>query len=328
MFCRHSVLQVKNNRHDQDPDRRTENKSQWWFSISMKFELLIFSCFPSKLYSTILHCIECFLLKWLQASELSSSTPEWEKMKVLSVLLVAALTTAATAMFWRKYIKVDQYMNWNDAQAYCRKNYVDLAIIEAKWELYNFRQDVPFFRPSWIGNSENSSMENEWVNASLLDFTVSWLKEPTASNTCVSVELYYIFAVKSFSDCAERQNFICYTWKPDLIMVQEMKTWEEALKYCRLNYTDLVSFTTKRDYLAVNRKVTGIWTHSFWTSLRFLDGSWYWVNPIFSYEENLSFLPSCPAPSLRCGSRKAESNVLENRNCEEKMNFICYKKSG
>ncbi|KAK3525810.1 hypothetical protein QTP70_010318 [Hemibagrus guttatus] len=126
----------------------------------------------------------------------------------------------------------------------------------------------------------------------------------------------------------ERQTFICYTWKPELIVVQEMKTWEEALKYCRSNYTDLVSFTTEIDYLAVYRKVTEIQTRSFWTSLRFLDGSWYWVNQIIMYEHNLSFLPSCPTPSFHCGSRKAESNVLENRNCEEKMNFVCYKRSG
>ncbi|GAA6066579.1 putative C-type lectin domain family 20 member A [Tachysurus ichikawai] len=161
----------------------------------------------------------------------------------------------------------------------------------------------------------------QWNDTSLLDFTPLWTEEHIEGNTCVSIER----SVKSLSDCAKRQTFFCYTWKPDLIVVPETKTWEEALKYCRINYTDLVSITTDRDYLAVNSKLTKIQTTSFWTSLRFLDGSWYWVNQIYMDKENTIFLPSCPTPGFHCGSLKAETNVLENRNCEEKMHFICYK---
>ncbi|XP_027009880.1 putative C-type lectin domain family 20 member A [Tachysurus fulvidraco] len=248
---------------------------------------------------------------------------------VLSVLLLAALTAAATALFWRKYIYVKEDMTWNDAEAYCKENYVDLAIIESKLDLERIEKVVTSFEPSWIGQSNISSVDNfpQWDDTGLLDFTSLYPEEHIKGNTCISIENYLLLTVKNLSDCAKRQTFVCYTWKPDLIVVPEKKTWEEALKYCRMNYTDLVSITTYRDYLLINSTVTEIQTSSFWTSLRFLGGSWYWVNQIYMDKENTGFLPSCPTPGFHCGSLKVETNVLENRNCEEKMHFICYKQN-
>ncbi|XP_053092870.1 macrophage mannose receptor 1-like [Pangasianodon hypophthalmus] len=254
------------------------------------------------------------------------------KMKaVLSVLLLAALTGAATALFWRKYIHVNEQLNWTEAQAYCRENYVDLLTMETQEEKDNYRNYTQgnCSAGCWTGLSGNGQKMTftQWSDGSLLTFTHWGKNEP--SNT-IDANCVYTNNHWHNDYCTNARTFICYTWEPELIVVQEMKTWEEALKYCRMNYTDLVSLDTERAHLLVNSKSSEILTPSFWTGLRFLDGSWFWVNQALTDEPglgNLSLMPSCPAPRFRCGARKAKSNVLENRDCEEKMNFICYQLS-
>lgn len=251
------------------------------------------------------------------------------KMKaVLSVLVLAALTGAATALLWRKYIHVNKPLNWNAAQKYCRENYVDLLTIETQEEQDRYQNYIlsEYSGGCWTGLSGDGQRKTftQWSDGSLLTFT-NWARYYPYSmygGDCV-----YIADKWSNYYCSTYLTFICYTWEPELIVVQEMKTWEEALNYCRMHYTDLVSLDTKRDQQAVNSMSNETLTPSFWTGLRFLDGSWFWVNQVLMDEQSLgslSVMPSCPAPRFRCGARNARDNVLENRDCEEKMNFICY----
>lgn len=62
-----------------------------------------------------------------------------------------------------------------------------------------------------------------------------------------------------------------------MIVVQEMKNWHEALVHCRTHYTDLVSLTTEIDHFLAKNRSKEILTPTFWTGLRFMDGSWVWV---------------------------------------------------
>uniref|UniRef100_A0A672PGP5 C-type lectin domain-containing protein n=1 Tax=Sinocyclocheilus grahami TaxID=75366 RepID=A0A672PGP5_SINGR len=66
-------------------------------------------------------------------------------------------------------------------------------------------------------------------------------------------------------------------------------------------------------------------TDRVWTGLRFLNGAWNWLNmanvPAFIFS-----LPSCPPEPNRCGARNIKTEQWENRDCEEKLNFICLKK--
>lgn len=250
-------------------------------------------------------------------------------MKVgLSVLFLAVLNGTATALFWKNYIYVNSQLKWNAAQAYCRRHFVDLLTIETQAEddKYQNKMQPNCYKGCWIGLSRKVQTMNftQWSDGCLVNFNNWDGNEPSNMNNanCVYASKYW-----HNDDCTSARSFICYEWKPDLIVVTEMMTWQEALKYCRMNYTDLVSLVTQEDQLAVNSKSQEILTASFWTGLRFLDGSWFWVIQASTPTKspgNLRFMPSCPAKPFHCGAQETESDVLENRNCEEKMNFICY----
>ncbi|KAI5617771.1 lymphocyte antigen 75-like [Silurus asotus] len=243
------------------------------------------------------------------------------------LLLLAGLTGSTTCLLLRKYIFVSIPSSWNDAQTYCREHYIDISTIDSVEELNQYKMDIAdnVVNRSWIGLSKRPDERNfvQWSDGSVFGFA-SWLTGqpdgPTSQHCATIVNAF-------FADffCTNILPFICYIWEPSLIMVQEMKTWHEALVYCRTQYTDLISLNTERDLLAVNNMVGKFDNVSVWIGLNFLDGSWFWVN-----NETLSnpvLLPSCPIKPLHCGAKPGVS-VLENKGCMEKMNFICYHTQG
>ncbi|XP_051993064.1 snaclec rhodocetin subunit delta-like [Xyrauchen texanus] len=100
------------------------------------------------------------------------------------------------------------------------------------------------------------------------------------------------------------------------------KTWEEALEYCRAHHINLASMASHGIELQLtkNEKAESQ-TDSVWTGLRFLAGEWLWVNrkPL----GNQVALPECPTEPFRCGARNSKTDTWENRNCDEKLNFLC-----
>lgn len=121
--------------------------------------------------------------------------------------------------------------------------------------------------------------------------------------------------------CSNVLLFICYR---TLMLVKEKKAWEEALQYCRMYYNDLYSpVTNSQLYLSEVEDIQPE-TLSVWTGLRVLNGEWFLLNtwPL----KHMSSLPSCPAQQQRCGAQNTETSVWENRDCNEKLSFLCYRR--
>uniref|UniRef100_A0A4W5PJ45 C-type lectin domain-containing protein n=1 Tax=Hucho hucho TaxID=62062 RepID=A0A4W5PJ45_9TELE len=125
--------------------------------------------------------------------------------------------------------------------------------------------------------------------------------------------------------CSWQLPFFCY--KKKLILVQEMKTWEEALEYCRDHYTDLPSLLSKTEHLQAQSKIEGAQTDHVWTALIFLAREWLWVNrdPLEFQAWTGGELPHCPAQNLHCGTLTRDEEHWGTRNCEERRNFLCYR---
>ncbi|KAK2860875.1 hypothetical protein Q7C36_005041 [Tachysurus vachellii] len=219
----------------------------------------------------------------------------------------------------REYIYINTQMTWFSAQSYCRENYVDLATITSAEE--NQRLVVPAVGGNvWIGlNRTVAGVKTwQWSDGESTHF-FKWL--PNQPDNWFSVESCVCFSSSGWNDmdCERTLPFFC-SWR--FVLVKEYMTWTEALDYCRTYYTGLASPISENQLSLARTATTGTQTASMWTGLRFVNGRWVSVSstPLGS----LVSLPSCPVPRYRCGARNTNTNLWENRDCDEKLNFLCY----
>lgn len=249
-----------------------------------------------------------------------SSDASHQKMKVVhAVLLFAALTEAASCPFAKRYIFVDNALNWSSALTICRRNFLDLATINSEADRVNIKN--PNIAQRWIGLSRSLQETNftQWSDGSNIEFTNWTSGEPKHLNNYLCVTLYEsTFAVEN---CSKSLLFICYKWIPQIIMVQEMMNWEDALNYYRTHYSDLVSLNAN-DLIAIKKTNLTNPSPSLWTGLRFMNDLWFWVDQ--ELLGSLLSMPSCPTRLFHCGALEADSYILESRNCSDKTAFICY----
>ncbi|KAI4871796.1 hypothetical protein NFI96_004236 [Prochilodus magdalenae] len=212
-------------------------------------------------------------------------------------------------------------MYWYNAQRYCRQYYKDLStIITQEDTAMAIKTAGANFPLSWIGLHRSTDDPSQWI----------WSDEENASS---SFNWVYGYPYGDDLHCVLMDNagrvdnqycgnacpFFC---ERILVLVKENKTWEEAYEFCRTNYTGLAFLSSQTQLDLAKKETNGTQTVSVWTGLCFLAGEWLWVNgePL----GNLVSLPSCPAQPYRCGARNTKTDIWENRDCEEKLNFLCY----
>ncbi|XP_043101694.1 secretory phospholipase A2 receptor-like [Puntigrus tetrazona] len=174
---------------------------------------------------------------------------------------------------------------------------------------------------SWVGLNKNS-VRDKWVwSDGSTDIAMPWMSgEPNSPYTafcCKSLggNLYDYF-------CDNHYPFFCYKWVPELILVTEKKSWEEAFEHCVSQHSGLACLPTSLHLFQASNKTADTQTDVVWTGLRFLAGSWFWVSG--ESLGNSVQLPACPASPLYCGSRNLTAKEWESRDCTEKLNFLCY----
>ncbi|XP_029945202.1 struthiocalcin-1-like [Salarias fasciatus] len=156
--------------------------------------------------------------------------------------------------------------------------------------------------------------------------TIPWLSEHCAYTNKGSKTWYT-------DPCDNLHSFSCFDER--MVLVRENKTWEEALRHCRslgrvsTNHStfthlyDLASLITDDDHTLAREKAQNATTDEVWTGLRFLAGQWWWLDrgPML-YRD----IDRCPT-SRSCGViEKKGTTSFSTRNCEERRNFICYKR--
>lgn len=126
----------------------------------------------------------------------------------------------------------------------------------------------------------------------------------------------------SFSTASFKSTTQSSTPSPTPTLVKENKTWDEALEYCKTHHAYLACPTSDTQLLLDEKEAARSQTASVWMGLRFLDGQWIWVKG--ELMKSPVSLPSCPFQGYRCGARNTKSNLWENPDCLERLNFICY----
>lgn len=240
--------------------------------------------------------------------------------------MLAVMASVLTLLFGvasgltREYIFVTTSSNWTEAQEYCRENYQDLATITTNEENQGTGALLGSTSSAWIGMYRSRPGVNIWLwSDGTSSPYIQWANtQPNNANRnqdCVEIK------PEGWNDlaCGLKRNFVCYRY---LILVKEKKTWEEASAYCRMNYIALASLASETQVQLGKMESSQSQTDGVWTGLRFLNRKWLWISqePLGTWVS----VPLCPASRYRCGALNSRTHLWENRDCNEKLNFLCY----
>ncbi|XP_037389958.1 macrophage mannose receptor 1-like [Pygocentrus nattereri] len=265
------------------------------------------------------------------------------------VLLFSALWTLSFCGT-RQFHVVNQDKNWTDAQKYCRENFTDLATIESQEEmnalLAVLKRKTGYF---WIGLRQKENVNNTcfqgaaagppmtsggnrcwtWSDGSKFSYSKWNSGEPNNDGTdnCGGLRSANIYR---WNDglCSYTNQFVCYNKIP-LILINQKKTWREALSYCRENHVDLVSVHTEEIQHWVEKAVYYASTVNVWMGLRHTcaQSFWFWVSgSTMCYQNwapgNGTGVEDCSGGE-RTGAVQSGSRQWVSLPEDQRLNFIC-----
>ncbi|MCJ8748307.1 hypothetical protein PDJAM_G00163290 [Pangasius djambal] len=167
-------------------------------------------------------------------------------------------------------------MNQTAARAACRGNYTDLVTVDSDEHNTELYYMMTYEYDGWIGLYRGQSSE-KWSNGDPVTFRNLTGDCGTLNSCCAAVK-----ADGSWESlqCIVTRYFMCYeqaasSQTPNYHLIRESKTWYEAQRYCRRNYTDLVSIRHQQQNEEV--KIKGLNSSSpFWIGL--LRDGWQWAD--------------------------------------------------
>uniref|UniRef100_A0A8C2FCE9 C-type lectin domain-containing protein n=1 Tax=Cyprinus carpio TaxID=7962 RepID=A0A8C2FCE9_CYPCA len=177
------------------------------------------------------------------------------------------------------YVFVYQYKTWTEAQRYCREHHTDLVSIRNETENQKIQYLLKnnYYYSVWIGLYRTRNWSDQ-SNSSFSNWRTGQPDNAGNSEYCTAV---------SFSDsgnwtdenCNTALPFICYSalaLSRQYHFVNESKTWTEAQRYCRQNYTDLATIDNMEEMNRLINTVNGSYSGSAWIGLYDDVNSWRW----------------------------------------------------
>ncbi|KPP58667.1 C-type mannose receptor 2-like, partial [Scleropages formosus] len=167
------------------------------------------------------------------------------------------------------YYFVNEAKSWDDAKQFCRKKYTDLATVQTPHDLEQLLKAAKgiSYRMAWIGLRQTPP-NWKWSNGQKVTRN-EW-------------DRYYFCAISNQygtwvdTICDFQYPFMCYTEMPNgtrsYTLVQQAKSWGDAVRYCRQYYTDLVSILSVTENEAVMEAAQGV--SQYWIGLS--NNPWKW----------------------------------------------------
>uniref|UniRef100_A0A3Q3FM70 C-type lectin domain-containing protein n=1 Tax=Labrus bergylta TaxID=56723 RepID=A0A3Q3FM70_9LABR len=185
----------------------------------------------------------------------------------------------------KSLICINESMNWTQAQNYCRENYTDLVSgLDQLAHLADYSKSH-CSPESWIGLFRDTWSWSDGSNSSFRHWNLGLLKDGV-NKECATVlkgEGKWDSAA-----CDKKKPFVCYDGQCvsftchhiEYHLIEEPKTWDEAQRYCRENYTDLATVSDMTDMKRLREIVN---TQEAWIGLQNNPGQanrrWHWSLP-------------------------------------------------
>ncbi|KAI7808454.1 putative secretory phospholipase A2 receptor-like [Triplophysa rosa] len=241
----------------------------------------------------------------------------------LTVLLIIQLYGLASCAIKQHYF-IDEKKTRPQARQYCNASYTALSTFLNDIEKQLFlKYAVSQTSDAWIGLNKSSGTW-KWATGEVTT-QISWDAGEPANHLCAY--LHKDSKKLHDRDCTYTCTFFCMTVIVNTVMVQQSESWEGALEYCRHHHDDLASLSSSRSMTDALSKITGAQTQYVWIGLRFLAGGWFWISgdDLILNVWSSAGPPQCPAQNQRCAALDKNTQTWTPRDCEEKLNFLCFK---
>uniref|UniRef100_A0A9R1SMT0 C-type lectin domain-containing protein n=2 Tax=Cyprinus carpio TaxID=7962 RepID=A0A9R1SMT0_CYPCA len=222
----------------------------------------------------------------------------------------------------REYILIEDYKTWDEAQDYCRQNYIDLATVQSdeEWnELTKLIEKLQFY--IWIGLYDDV---NTW-HWSYQDESVTFLQWDSEQPNNLNGKQYCVNLRTNGYWWDEACNLTCTVFcqsgegQPVLVTDPEM-SWNKAQHYCRENYTDL--FTIRN--MDVNQQLTVMIQDNTCAWIGLFRDSWKWSDQT-STSSSLRWAVGQPDNSFgqdSCAALDYDGQIADE-SCSRLYYFLC-----
>ncbi|KAL7375159.1 hypothetical protein ABVT39_012904 [Epinephelus coioides] len=220
----------------------------------------------------------------------------------------------------KRFHLIEDKMSWPQAQSYCRENHTDLVSGDQQLEDDEFKREYRSNEVVWIGLFRDSWRWSDGSNHSFRYWDLELFRDEDSSKKCA---VTLLDGKWSSDECNKTKPFFCYGDK--MILIKENLTWDDALKYCRMNHCDLVSITNPDEQRWVQEKAKKANSPYIWLGLRYTCtlGFWFWVNEeMVTYKNWVTGVPADDCDMSGAMDRGGEHKWFK-KNDNEKFNFIC-----
>ncbi|KAI4885343.1 hypothetical protein NFI96_015579 [Prochilodus magdalenae] len=234
-----------------------------------------------------------------------------------------------------RYVVVHEYMNWTEAQRYCREHHTDLVSVRNQTENQKLKSllQYPYSTGFWIGLYRTRL----WSDGSNSSFSYWMPGQPYnywGNSHCTAVS-FSNFGQWTDQNCNQAFPFLCYsgissTYVSQYHFVEESKTWTEAQRYCRELYTDLATIDNMEEMDMIINTVNGSYSGLAWIGLYDDPNSWRWSldDDSFYMEGERDYRGWYQEPDNYDGKElcvlMSYSGTWFDRPCDTHYTFVCY----
>ncbi|XP_026004310.1 putative C-type lectin domain family 20 member A [Astatotilapia calliptera] len=250
------------------------------------------------------------------------ATMQWS----LFLLLLMGQCVFITCQLY-EYHFIKEEMSWDEARAYCREKYTDLAKVFDLTDMRRLQDSAQNQTQAWIGLYSEPGRDNRRWHWSLpgeeyTENKTCWGDtEPNDGaypENCVMTSMAWI----DFP-CTHTFQFICYneTMKNNKTfhLTETSVTWTQAQSYCRQHHTDLASGLDQiySEEFKKLKNSTASWIGLFRDSWRWSDGSNFSFRYWDSFNDGLNNR-TCATTLL------GRSGRWSSAGCDQRKPFFCY----